>query len=613
MQRNSYKLKNSDPPSFMYASLKRPTGIWVTLFLVLCLVSVQPIHQVYAGEYSSEDDNNAHVSSSNNDSTSGDESLFVPKKSLDEESMDLARDTDTEETVLSDDGDESYGKNDSDMGVSKDEEKKVKDSGLDIKKDVISYNATGTETLLSDYYDTQEAKLATGSDSSVEYNDYATSTVASVSTSTVLSSDTESSISAELSNDDGIHTATSTSDSEENEYKEEGIHDQDLSEHSGSSQTDDNRNLTTDIGYTSIEQSAKSDTPDTVSSLDTKIEYSNVTNSQNRHQFSERECIMVAENAYYCQRIETVQSDELYTDVVFSKITESGYKDIFLRTTRDTLNITQSTYNDISPYYDPVSESVVWHRELNGRYQIMSYDIREGQVKQLTDTRTNNMEPTRSGNITVWQRWVDDRWQIIIMDDNGEKQLTNDSVHNLAPYVRGNHVIWNTYTVSGDPRVAVFDMYTEYISYIDGSEEGRVGNPRFVLVYDTLLSSGDKITQEFDPATGKTRPIAHVPVVPLPDIPSPDPVGEVRALQNKNDEDDTDFLINPDDQNDNSKLKSSTTLQFNDIDMSPPATTTVLSEYDLVIPTYATTTRNASSTMSSSTKVAHSATSTDGI
>ena len=355
------------------------------------------------------------------------------------------------------------------------------------------------------------------------------------------------------------------------------------------------------------------ETPEREVREDETLVRSEVQNAENRHQFSEKECVLVADGAYYCQRISTTNASESEMDIVFSRLTDSGYRDIFLRTTREVKNITNSAYNDAGPHYDPVSETVVWHREIDGRYQIMSYDTRRNETTQLTNTRSNNMEPVRSGDLIVWQRWIDDRWQIILKTDGAEeRQLTSDSVHNLAPYVRGSHIIWNTYTVSGEPRIAVYDTETEHISYIGDSEDGRVSNPRFVLVYDTLLPSGDRITQEFDPETGISRPVSGIPAAPLPDIPSSDPVGEVRALQNKSQEDESEALIDTDADNDNdddavsvttsssTDNVASSTRSSGDIDMRDKETKIDLSEYDVVVPDYDISNTVASGTAATS-------------
>ncbi len=342
-------------------------------------------------------------------------------------------------------------------------------------------------------------------------------------------------------------------------------------------------------------------------SADIRTKESGVTSALNRYQFSDQECISVGDGAFYCQRILQANDASTNEDVVFSRLTNSGYRDIFLRTTQGTRNITDSLFDDTGPHYDPVSQTVVWHRDVEGRHQIFSYDIQTETVTQVTDTRANDMEPIRSGDVLVWQRWVDDSWQIMLLKKGDEeRQLTADSVHNLAPYVRGNHVIWNTYTVFGEPRVAVFDTTTNHVMYIGDAEDGRVSNPRFVLVYDTLLPSGDRVTQEFDPSTGKSRPISSIPTVPLPDIPSPDPVGEARALQNKNQEDENnDILNNNDDEDDelddtasSSVRVASSTQALTDVDMRQATTggSTTLSEYDLVVTELATTSDSRATT-----------------
>ena len=343
-----------------------------------------------------------------------------------------------------------------------------------------------------------------------------------------------------------------------------------------------------------------------------------VTNRNNRYQFSEDQCVTMGNGSFYCH--DTPQSELAVGDdeVVYAALSESGYRDIYLRTARDTRNITDSAYEDGAPTYDQQTETVVWHREIDGRYQIMSYDIRTDTIKQLTDTRVNDMQPSRSNTYTVWQRWVDGYWQIVLYDaDTDEEELLTESqVHDVGPSVRGTYIIWNTTAANGEAQLAVYDIDTGLISYIVDDEGGRVSNPRFVLVYDTRLPSGDVITQGYDPETGQVEPLSAIPSDPPPDIPSPDPVGETRALaQPKTDSLDGEVVETDDDAaaatstatTNTATTTASTTATATDytLDMASSTATTSesLSEYDLVIPATTTATsseRNGTSTATSS-------------
>lgn len=588
------------PAGGLYRYLEHPVSRWSSFLLVLCMVSVQPVHHVYAS---------ATTTGSGTDAAE----IVVPTEEADHESEDKREresNTTSPEMITSDTDDEIVESDSSRSDMATTSATEIPDTVTDHTESEGELSTTttttlstvlGTSTAISsasdDDYDTMSATTSTSSlisgDKKEEVAGEATSTEATATSSDIDRSATGSG--------PGSHSTTPDSESESSAKENEiSVADSDTE---SSSAGDEERRET--LSTEDDQSTHATGTSEQIEQEYSAHSHSEVFNSQNRHQFSEKECIPVGDGAYYCQRPTATDTEGSETDIVFSRLTSSGYRDIFLQSTRGVSNITNSMYDDAGPHYDPVSESVVWHREIDGRHQIMSYDIVRDEKRQLTETRTNDMEPTRSGDTTVWQRWVDDRWQVIILQNGQEEvQLTNDSVHNLAPYVRGDHVIWNTYTVFGEPRVAVFDTTTEHISYIDNSEDGRVSNPRFVLVYDTLLASGDRVTQEFDPTTGTSRPVSSIPTPPLPEIPSSDPVGEVRALQTKNQEEDPDthLVDGGDDGIDeptptNATGSLATTSPVGDIDMRAATTSSsTLSEYDLPIPDYATSTGEYSST-----------------
>ena len=326
-------------------------------------------------------------------------------------------------------------------------------------------------------------------------------------------------------------------------------------------------------------------------------------NDENRFQFSATQCVSVGNGSYYCSN-RTV-GDGLTEEAVFVAPGESGFQDIWLRTTREIRNISNSQYDDGAPHFDSRSETVVWHSNRDGRWQIVSHDVRRGTTEILTNNSVNDMQPTRSGEVTVWQRWQQDAWQIVVHQDGEERILTNTTQHNIAPSINGQYVIWNTTNEQGERRIAVYDLETDLVSYIADTEGGRISNPRFVLVYDTTLPSGDVITQGFDPETGLVTPLSAIPAAPPPDIPSPDPLEETRALlQYKQQQEgevktvsqpeadskssaqiDADIDIEP-----VSSTGTASTTALDDIDLASPTEPLALSEYDLVVTPYVAST-----------------------
>jgi len=253
-------------------------------------------------------------------------------------------------------------------------------------------------------------------------------------------------------------------------------------------------------------------------------------NDLNRYQFGEQECVSVGDGAFYCTKAEVESSSSIKTDGVYSEPDEGGDAEIFMRKNGIVKKITDNNYDDLSPYYDAYSDSIVWHQLKQGRYEIMSYDIKTQTESQVTFNTTNDMEAVRFGEYTVFQRWLGDNWEIILSKNGEEKQLSHSANHDLAPSIRDGYVIWHT-RVKGEPNMlSVYELETGYTSTISDPDGGHVANPRFVLVYDTSFDNGDVITKEYDPKTGEVRPVGSVPAPIVPNIPSSDATGETRAL-----------------------------------------------------------------------------------
>ncbi len=323
------------------------------------------------------------------------------------------------------------------------------------------------------------------------------------------------------------------------------------------------------------------------------VEAQYLVTEENYYQFGKNSCVSVGEGAFHCS---TGAKNELDAQsVVYSEQGASGNMEIFLKTTRGKIKqITENIYDDTAPHYDPESMRVVWQRLIDGRYQIVLYDIMEEKETQLTFSKTNNMEPKVSDAGIVWQAWDNNDWEVMYFDGAYTEQLTNNEGQDVAPVMQDGYVLWSVLGIE-DQEARVYSLDTKETITISGHDGGSISNPRFVLVYDTEFENGDTITQSFDPATGLSEAVAARPAPEPIDIPENDPTGEIRALliQGKNQKDETDFDDIPDDGGvDNSASSSPDTLNLKSDDGTSVSSTVIipapnfeLTEYDLVIPT----------------------------
>ena len=253
-----------------------------------------------------------------------------------------------------------------------------------------------------------------------------------------------------------------------------------------------------------------------------------VTNDENKFSFSKNECTTVGDGTFYCATASDAPQ-VLHTDRIFSALDAESDKEIYIEKSGELTALTNNQVDDDAPYFDEVSNTAVWHQLIDGRYQIIQYDFNEGSEKQLTYDSFNNMQPSVFGDTVVWQGWVGDDWEIFMSVHGQTTMLTDNTIHDIAPSVNGTHIAWQSF--EGNLwRMKVYDINTGLIDSIEDSEGGSIENPRFVLVYDAKMETGDIETRGYDLKSGKVLDLASKPASVPEEIPDPEQTGEKRAL-----------------------------------------------------------------------------------
>jgi hypothetical protein len=303
---------------------------------------------------------------------------------------------------------------------------------------------------------------------------------------------------------------------------------------------DSTSNTESEVNNTAVEDQVIEDgVSDIVSEMVTLTRQ--LVTEENFYQFSRQSCAPVGDGTFHC-----TQNSDLIPDsdsVVYAERDESGDMEIYLKTSKGKIErITDNELDDTAPDYDVETMTVVWQRLIDGRYQVIAYDLREEKETQMTFARTNNMEPKVSRDGIVWQAWDGNDWEIMFFDGTYTDVITDNEIQDVTPVIEDGYVLWSI--LGGDEQEArVYSIESGEIMTISGYEGGVVANPRFVLVYDTKFDNGDVVTQGFDPVTGLSAPIAAKPVDEPIDIPETDAVGEIRALiQNKSSQKETDVI-----------------------------------------------------------------------
>ncbi len=245
------------------------------------------------------------------------------------------------------------------------------------------------------------------------------------------------------------------------------------------------------------------------------------------HQFDEHQCVSVGDGSFYCSA--QAETATVMSDGVYSAPDAEGDMEIFVTLNNETSQLTDNAIDDRAPFYDARSNRIVWHALINDRYQIMSHDLDTNQTVQLTETRSNNMEPTAYGDVTLWQAWMGNDWDIVMHTENVTTILTANERHDIAPHMRGKHVVWQTEASEGW-KVALFDTETGATEFIESDAGGVPENPRFMLVYDATDENGDTATIGYDLDSKVAVPLGVLPAELPDELPEPDQTGEERAL-----------------------------------------------------------------------------------
>lgn len=249
--------------------------------------------------------------------------------------------------------------------------------------------------------------------------------------------------------------------------------------------------------------------------------------SDSEVRFKKEDCIQVDDGSYYCQ---PGAEGVVTRDAVIAARDADGDLEIYLVKDGEYIQITHNIVDDSAPYYDSRSKTMVWHQLVNDRYHIWSFDFETGASEQVTDGSFNDMEPVRYDDVTVWQRWVDDVWQIMVQRGGEVRQLTEGSSHHLSPSIYDGLVLWRTVQGSGIKVLESYDLKTGDHTVIDDPEEAAMVNPRMVMLYEAVYDNGDRVTRGVDVSTGKIIALGTLPTE-LPDtIPDTDATGEVGAL-----------------------------------------------------------------------------------
>jgi hypothetical protein len=249
--------------------------------------------------------------------------------------------------------------------------------------------------------------------------------------------------------------------------------------------------------------------------------------TESMYTFDMGDCARVADGSFYCTP--ESEGEVKFTDRIFAGPDSDGDSEIFIEKDGVLTQLTSNIADDAAPFYDERSNTVVFHRLVDARYQIVSLDLETSEEEQLTFDSYNNMQPSRFGDLIVWQGWVGNDWEIILSNDGEISMLTDNTTHDIGPRINGEFVIWQAESETGW-EVRVYNTLTGFTESIDETEGASIENPRLVLVYDAKHGNGDVETRGYDLTTGRSVSLNSESGSIPDDLPDPDQTGEERAL-----------------------------------------------------------------------------------
>lgn len=246
--------------------------------------------------------------------------------------------------------------------------------------------------------------------------------------------------------------------------------------------------------------------------------------------FDNTECVSVQDGAYYCTK-KSVSTENTARPMqraeVFVAKDGDGDTEIYFQNDGQTRKISDNVYDDDAPMYDPTSGRIVWHGNVNDRYQIFVYDPADETVHQITHDGYNNTNPYIDGGVLVWQAWVDENWEIMSVnvgagyDALEVTRLSGSGNPDMFPKVYGDFVTWQS-RVNDAWRSVGLNIQTGEQTDLGAGTQGDVSAARLVLLVERRNENGDVERVGYDVDSGDeielgTKEKDQVPVeVPLP-------------------------------------------------------------------------------------------------
>lgn len=102
-------------------------------------------------------------------------------------------------------------------------------------------------------------------------------------------------------------------------------------------------------------------------------------------------------------------------------------------------------------------EYIVWAGDINGAGQIYLYHIPTERLVQITSSSTNLKPNVSKNGQVVWERWIDESWQVFFFDGVKVSQLTSGDL-SINPDIDDDFISYGRRDISGTWRSVVYSI-----------------------------------------------------------------------------------------------------------------------------------------------------------
>ncbi len=143
--------------------------------------------------------------------------------------------------------------------------------------------------------------------------------------------------------------------------------------------------------------------------------------------------------------------------IVVEEETVEGYRHIYATVEDEQIFLTDGERNHTDP--QAVREYAVWVETINGAGQIVLHHIPTATDLYLTENGTNQNPKVNAEGHVVWERWVNNRWQLFYFDGVSVRQLTDGDV-SVAPDLHERKIVFTRQSDEGEWSAHLIDLDT---------------------------------------------------------------------------------------------------------------------------------------------------------